>query len=306
MTLSESVWAPDPSWQPVTGGTAGAGIWLAETGRRPLVVKRLTAPEGGDPAELSEPRHAAWWRREADVALDGSLVSTSGLRAPVAVRVDEDATGITLWSARVPRTDQNGLYLARALGAFAGNDLAEQGWWCRDLLAGRLRRLEDKGGWPTLRRTTLADVADRLWGRRTAHLQRLAELPQVPGHGDPTPANLPGRHGQNVVAVDWSSFGSGPVGADLGYLALSVREDLDVLLIAYAEGLGVAGLEVDLADVRAGATVMAGYTALSRAEWALARAAAGPGALSGKYRHPAVAPYLRSLQRLFPQLENLL
>ena len=50
----------------------------------------------------------------------------------------------------------------------------------------------------------------------------------------------------------------------------------------------------------------AAYTALCRAEWALARVASGPGALAGKYRHPAVAPYLRSLQRLFPQLEALL
>ena len=52
--------------------------------------------------------------------------------------------------------------------------------------------------------------------------------------------------------------------------------------------------------------MVAGYSALCRAEWALARVATGPGALAGKYRHPAVAPYLRSLQRLFPQLEALL
>jgi hypothetical protein len=28
--------------------------------------------------------------------------------------------------------------------------------------------------------------------------------------------------------------------------------------------------------------------------------------LAGKYRHPAVAPYLRSLQRQLPQVEGLL
>lgn len=300
------VWQPDPSWQPVAGGTAGAGVWLAETNQRSLVVKRLTAPERGDPTAHSQPRHAAWWRREADVALDGSLAGTSGLRSPEALRVEEDATGITVWTARVLTTETNGLHLARALGVFAGNQLAEQPWWCRNLLADRLARLDDKGGWPTLARTTLADVADRLWQRRTGHLARLSGLAQVPTHGDPTPGNLPGRAGEDVVAIDWSSFGSGPVGADLGYLALSVREDFDVLLTAYAEGLVAGGLRVDPAEVRVGATVMAGYTALTRAEWALARAATGPGALAGKYRHPAVAPYLRSLQRLFPQLETLL
>ena len=52
--------------------------------------------------------------------------------------------------------------------------------------------------------------------------------------------------------------------------------------------------------------VSAAYTALSRAEWALARVAGGEGALAGKYRHPAVAPYLRALQRQFPQIEALL
>jgi hypothetical protein len=51
--------------------------------------------------------------------------------------------------------------------------------------------------------------------------------------------------------------------------------------------------------------VSAAYTALSRAEWALARVAGGEGALAGKYRHPAVAPYLRTLQRQFPLLEAL-
>jgi len=30
------------------------------------------------------------------------------------------------------------------------------------------------------------------------------------------------------------------------------------------------------------------------------------GALAGKYRHPAVAPYLRRLQRQFPLIESLL
>jgi hypothetical protein len=58
--------------------------------------------------------------------------------------------------------------------------------------------------------------------------------------------------------------------------------------------------------VRLGARIVAVYTALSRAEWALARVAPGKGALAGKFTHPAVAPYLRSLQRLYPQVEKLL
>ena len=48
------------------------------------------------------------------------------------------------------------------------------------------------------------------------------------------------------------------------------------------------------------------YSVVSRAEWALAQVAGGEGALAGKYRHPAVAPHLRALQRQFPQIEQLL
>ncbi|MGV3563466.1 MAG: hypothetical protein ACO1ON_09290, partial [Nocardioides sp.] len=34
--------------------------------------------------------------------------------------------------------------------------------------------------------------------------------------------------------------------------------------------------------------------------------AKGEGALAGKFRHPAVAPHLRALQRQFPLVEQLL
>ena len=106
------------------------------------------------------------------------------------------------------------------------------------------------------------------------------------------------------MAIDWGTLGTGPVGGDLGYLCLSAREELDPLLDAYLLGLpdGVA----DRDAVLLGARIVAVYTALSRAEWALARAAGGEGALAGKFRHPAVAPHLRSLQRQFPAIEALL
>ena len=128
-------------------------------------------------------------------------------------------------------------------------------------------------------------------------------LPHVPQHGDPTLANLPGRVEGDVVAIDWSMLGTGPVGADLGLLSLSSREEFEPLLDAYLLGLpaGVASPE----DVVLGARISGVYTALSRAEWALARVAGGEGALAGKYRHPAVAPHLRALQRQFPAIEAL-
>jgi Ser/Thr protein kinase RdoA (MazF antagonist) len=166
-----------------------------------------------------------------------------------------------------------------------------------------MRRVEHRGGWPTLARTTVADVADHLWRRRGALLDQADRLPQVAQHGDPVPANLPGRLGDDVLAIDWGTLGHGPVGADLGYYLLNAREEFEPLLDAYLLGLpeGLATRE----EAAHGARVCAVLTALSRAEWALGRVAGGEGALAGKYRHPAVAPHLRVLQRQFPLIEAL-
>ena len=135
-------------------------------------------------------------------------------------------------------------------------------------------------------------------------LDALDALTQVPQHGDPVPANLPGREADEVVAIDWGMLGHGPVGADLGYYLLSAREEFEPLLDAYLMGLpdGLASRD----EVALGARITAVYTVLTRAEWALARVATGEGALAAKYRHPAVAPHLRALQRQFPQIEALL
>lgn len=299
------MWQPEPGWQPLPGGRGPSttGVWLAVERGRELVVKRISAPLPGDPAELSERSHFAWWRRLVEVAVSRLVERTPGLRATPAVRIEEDDEGVTLWQERVPMVQLTGPFVARDLGRFAGADLGDHDWLARDQFADRLARIERNGGWRLLARTTVADVADRLWTRRGHYLEALAALPQVPQHGDPVPGNLPGRDGDDVIAVDWSTLGLGPVGGDLGYWALQAREDFEVLLTAYAEGLP-PGLTLEQA--RLGAQVTSVYMALSRAEWALARVAEAPGALAAKYRHPSVAPYLRSLQRQFPQLEALL
>lgn len=298
---SPAAWLPDPSWEPLPGGLGPStvGVWRAGD----QVVKRLCAPGEDDPAELTDRRHFAWWRRPAEVARTGLVESTPGLRALPAT-AEEDATGLTLWSPVVEPAENAGLFLAHCLGEFAGAGLPEADWLATGHLRSRLTRIERRGGWPTLARTTVADVADFLWQRRGHHLDALDALPQVPLHGDPTPGNLLGRDADTVVAIDWSTLGTGPVGADVGYLALAAREDFDHLLTAYVDALppGIA----DRDQALLGARVVTVYTALSRAEWALARVADGAGALAGKYRHPSVAPYLRSMQRQFPQIEALL
>ena len=109
-----------------------------------------------------------------------------------------------------------------------------------------------------------------------------------------------------MIAVDWQGFGIGPVGTDVGYYALSTREDFEVLVHAFLEGVRVVRDDVEAERVRLTATVICVYSAISRAEWALSRVAPGEGALHGKFNHPSVAPYLRALQRHLPQVETLL
>ena len=299
------MWEPDPGWHPVTGGTGTStvGVWRTEHEGQALVVKRIAAPTSADPQEYADSHHFAYWRREADVAICGVVDATPGLRGTL-VDVAEDDEGITLTREWVEDAALNGLYVAHALGRFAGADLGRRRWLAVGQLRDRMRRIERRGGWPTLARTTVADVADRLWTRRETLLRELDALPQVPQHGDPAAQNLPGRAGDEVVAIDWSTLGHGRVGADLGLFLQNAREDAEPLLDAYLMGLpeGLATRE----EATLGMQVSAAYTALSRAEWALARVAGGEGALAGKYRHPAVAPYLRRLQRQFPLVEALL
>lgn len=300
------MWQPEPGWLALPGGTGPStvGVWRTALDGRAVVIKRIAAPTDDDPPELDDPHHFAWWRRGADALESGVVRTTPGLCAPYRSWVEEDEHGLTLTQDWVEDAALNGLFRAHALGRFAGADLGDRGWLARDQLRDRLVRTERRGGWPTLARTTVADVADHLWRSRGRLLDALDALPQVAQHGDPTPSNLPGRAGDDVVAVDWGTLGTGPVGGDLGYLMLSAREEAEPLLEAYLLGLppGLADAE----QVALGARVTAVYTALSRAEWALARAAGGTGALAAKFRHPAVAPHLRALQRQAPLIEALM
>ena len=217
--------------------------------------------------------------------------------------VEEDDEGLTVWSKEAAGEPPTGLFVARALGRFAGAAYDDPPWAARQLLHDRLAMAEQRDGWRTLARTPLADVTDRLWQRRRHWLQRCAEGPAGRSHGDPVPANFLASRGDDVVTVDWQCFGVAPIGSDLGYYALSSREEFGVLLEAFLAGVGE---HADVGSIRLAAQVTAVYSVINRAEWALAQAARGEGALAGKFRHPAVAPYIRDLQRQFPQIEVLL
>lgn len=297
------MWEPDPSWHrlPGAGGPSTTGLWLAQSGGRRWIVKRLAAPQERS-RELTDPTYAGYWRREAEVAADPAVLDGPGLVPCEFGKVEEDDDGVTVWTVEQAGEPPPGLFVARALGRFAAAEHTAPSWASRRLLADRLALAEERGGWRTLARTTLADVADHLWHRRGHWLVRCEDGPVGRLHGDAVPANFLTRRGEDVVTVDWQCFGVGPLGSDLGYFSLSVREEFEVLLEAYLAGTGP---EVDAEAIALAARVSAVYTVLSRAEWALAQAAKGEGALAGKFRHPAVAPYLRAVQRQLPQMEWL-
>jgi hypothetical protein len=306
------MWQPDPAWTalPSGGGPATVGLWRAEHEGRPAIVKRLGRPHDGDPSLLSDRTHAAYWRREAEVALDPARVDGPGLVLPTYLRCDEDEDGITLISAEIVAEPPTSLLVARSLGRFAGARYDAPAWAARHTLTDRLSLAEERGGWPTLARTTLADVAGHLWSARGHWLARREEAPAGRLHGDAVPGNFVATRDEEVVAVDWQGFGVGPVGTDLGYYLLSAREDHEVLLTTFldglAEGTGKPVPDDEAAAIRVAATVMTVYTVFSRAEWALSRIAPGEGALAGKFNHPAVAPHLRALQRQAALIEGLL
>jgi Ser/Thr protein kinase RdoA (MazF antagonist) len=299
------MWQPEPGWQRLPGaGPATEGVWAATEGGREVVIKRLARPDLHESPMLHDPSDVNYWRRAADVALSGAVAATSGLREAPLVRVDEDESGVTLVHQRVARADAPGLWLATCLARFTSVDLGSPPWLARDQLRTRLSLVERRGGWNFLARTPAADVAAHLWARRTAWLDRCDALPQVAQHGDAVPSNLLGREGHDAIAIDWSHLGTGPVGADLGYLSLATREALEPLVDAYAAALPEG--KATRQDVLLGARVTGVFTVLTRLDWALGRVADGEGALAGKFRHPSVAPYIRSMQRQADQIEALL
>lgn len=299
------MWQPEPGWQRLPGGgPSSAGVWVSTSGGTEVIVKRLACPDLIESPSLGDPHDVNYWRREADVALSGVVANTPGLRQARVLGVQEDSEGVTLFHERIEVFTTSGLWLADCLGRFAGADLGTHPWLSRRQLRSRLALVARRGGWRSLARTPMADIAAHLWERRTLWLERSEALTQVAQHGDPCAANIPGRFDGGAKAIDWGHLGLGPIGSDLGYLSLATKEELEPLVEAYLMALP-PGLG-NRADVLTGARVTAVYMALTRLDWALARVSDGEGALTGKFKHPSVAPYIFAMQRQAPQIEALL
>ncbi|MFD7157098.1 phosphotransferase family protein [Kribbella sp. NPDC059898] len=262
-------WQPSPDWQPLTAGIGQAtgGVWRTPGGE---VVKRLVSG-------VTEPRHHAYWERQALVAESGVVARTAGLRAPVCRGLERDADGITLRMAHVAPYEWAPEALAEALGRFSACSVPEPDWGARNVLRDRLRTVERRGGWAALGGLSTPAI-QALWARRETALEVLDALPRVPTHGDAHPANLLGRDGDDVIAIDWEQFGLGPAGFDLGYLLLGTDVPLDDLVAAHEAGASRTHhlpSAPPSGDVRGGAALVAAYTGVSRAAWALGRTGAG-------------------------------
>src|SRR5690348_11935661 len=294
------MWQPEPGWVEVSGGHGPStlGVWRVD---KSWIVKRISAPGVDDPPELHRAESPRFWRREAEFALAG--MPLKGVAAPDVHRLDEDDEGYALWSSAHDRTLVEPTRVAQAFAELAMTEAEPAAWHAVDHLREKVAQAEAHDGWPTLARTTIADLADALWSRRRSVLDRLEAMPRVLSHGDAVQANVLCVHGGHTIMIDWGSFGWSAPGEDLGLYALSAGCDLDRMVWHYTEtGSDLASYE----DVLWAAQVVIAFTVVGRAEWVLARVAPGEGALANKYRHPAVAPYLRALQNQIPTIEAVL
>ena len=291
------MWQPEPGWLAAARRhrhrpPSASGAASSATGRSS--IKRLAAPGRARPRRAERPPAlrllAARGRRGH---LRDRRRRPPGCAARSTRRSRRTSTGITIvqdWvedaaEQRAVRRARHGPVRRRRPRRRAAGSPATS---CAD----RMDRVERRGGWTTLARTTVADVADHLWQRREHHPRRARRADpgaaaRRPGPGQPARAG--GRRGGRDRL---GHARHGPVGADLGYYSLSAREEFEPLLDAYLIGLpdGLATRD----EVALGARVTAVYTVLSRAEWALARVAGGR---ARSPRSTATRPWRRTCGR---------
>ena len=212
----------------LVGGTgpANKGVVLlqflvdadGERRRIDVVRKTLKPVETGRHAILAhDPRHWAFWRREADAYASGLLPAGPGLRAPTCMGVHGDDLYLEHVDGSQPAISDAGGALAGWQAGYRAD--LDRPWLARGQLAQRLAVSDlDWSG-------VGADPrAVELWERRDDYLALLAGLPLVRSHGDFSLGNLR-QADADLVVLDWASFGWEPVGFDLAHLALSSGED---------------------------------------------------------------------------------
>ncbi len=250
-----------------------------------LVVKELQRAIEGLPPEIP-PELRGYidsqipWRTEADV-YSGTVRAAlpPGLRMPDLVHAAEGpGDRVALWLEDVravdrPWTTGDVRRAAHGLGRMAVRRRGEPpvpvpcGSFLANFVANRLGMralplLADDATWahPVMRQPEVAALRpglDRLAARVPALWDELSAVPELPAHGDPTPANLlrPQAEPGTLVLVDWGTATPAPAGFDVVPLVFGRAEDgsgpagevpglLDAAVEAHAAGMAAEGSPV--------------------------------------------------------------
>ena len=224
-----------------------------------LIRKRLSPLRSGrHGAGASDPRHWAYWRREADAYASGFLPAGPGLGAPRCFGVVGDDLYLEEVVGSVPPLPRAAEALARWQVPY--DEALDRPWLSVDQLGRRLAVSSLDWG------SVQADPRMvELWNSAGRLYERLAEVPRVLSHGDYSLGNLVDT-GRDTVALDWATVGWEPVGFDLAHLALSCGEDPTA---AYLEEPPVSELDPEL--VVLGFTTTVAVVGASRVHWMLSR-----------------------------------
>jgi len=197
-------------------------------------VRPSDDPFGGS----TDPLHPNYWAREALIYRSGLLDDLPGIRAPRCYGVDfPDESSAWIWledlAEHLGRCWTPGRYYvaAHALGRFNGAYLEGRGLPSADCLSrnwltafvstfepafAELHSLREN---VLVRRCWPGDLFGRLielWRDRRVLLSALDGLPQTFCHLDAFPGNLiVDDDAQEVIALDWSFAGVGPIGSEL-------------------------------------------------------------------------------------------
>lgn len=234
-------------------------------GRAMQMVRKTFQPllSGPHAEQSSQQDHWAYWRRELCAYESGLLPVGHGLRAPKLFGAVNDVLYIQYAGERQPPANE----AARQLGRWHSCDSTDlhQPWLAQHQLAQRLA-VSDLD-WSAV------DVDGRfaaIWGQRDRYMEQLVNLSWSITHGDFSVGNLCAE-GDEVIALDWATLGSSPVGLDLAHLALSTQDDS--LLPAYLDGLNA---RFDDGEVELGYRIAVSVIGASRAHWMATRSKAMP------------------------------
>ena len=227
------------------------------------------------------PRHFAYWRRAGRRRDSGVVAETPGLRSRARGRRRRTSDGITL-TQRVGRgrRPQRAVRARTRMGRFAGADLRRTVAGPRP--AARPAAPASSGaaaGRPSPGRRSPTSPTS-LWARRETSAPRSRRAaPGAPARR-PGRANLPGRDGDDVVAIDWGTLGHGP-GRRGPRLPRAQRARGRSSRCSTPTCWGCPTVCATREEVLLGARVTAVYTALSRR-----RVGAGPGRARARGRSP--------------------